>query len=86
MKSRTHPSFWKAYKHLTPSVQKLAKKVFLLWKENPFHPSLYFKCINRAENIWAIRITLGYRALCIFEKETATWFWIGSHKDYERFF
>jgi len=33
-----------------------------------------------------VRITRGYRALGILEGDTVTWFWIGSHKDYERFF
>jgi hypothetical protein len=52
---------------------------------NPFHPSLHFKCINREENVWSVRITRGYRALGILEGDTVTWFWIGSHDEYERF-
>jgi len=54
--------------------------------QNPFHPSLHFKCINAEENIWSVRITLGYRAIGILEDDTVTGFWIGSHDDYERFF
>ena len=49
-------------------------------------PSLHFKCINAEENIWSVRITRGFRAIGILERDTVTWFWIGSHDDYERFF
>ncbi len=54
--------------------------------ENPFHPSLHFKCVNDKENIWSARITRNYRAVGIFEGDAVTWFWIGSHDDYEKFF
>lgn len=29
---------------------------------------------------------MGYRALGILEENTVTWFWIGGHDEYERFF
>lgn len=47
MKSATLASFWKAYAALDETVKRRARKAFLLWAENPFHPSLHFKCINR---------------------------------------
>jgi len=59
---------------------------FQLWAQNPFHPSLRFKCINREENIWSVRITRGYRAVGLLEGDTVTWYWAGQHDDYERFF
>ena len=86
MKSLTLPSFWKAYKGLDPQVRARARKAFRLWEENPFHPSLRFKCINTEEDIWSVRVTLGYRALGVLQDDTVTWFWIGNHDDYERFF
>ncbi len=86
MKSATLPSFWKYYRTLNRNIRVRAKKTYLLWKDNPFHPSLHFKCINSKESIWSVRITKNYRAIGIFEDDTVTWFWIGSHDDYERFF
>lgn len=86
MKSATLPSFWEAYKVLDYKIKRSASKVYQLWKENPFHPSLHFKCINDKENIWSIRVTRNYRAIGIFEGDIVTWFWIGSHDDYEQFF
>jgi mRNA-degrading endonuclease RelE of RelBE toxin-antitoxin system len=86
MKSSTLPSFWTAYKSLDKRIQASARKAYLLWRENPFHPSLHFKCINRDENVWSVRVTRGYRAVGTFDGNTVTWFWIGGHNDYDRFF
>lgn len=86
MKSQTLPSFWDAYNPLPESVKKSARKAFFLWRENPFHPSLHFKCVNQAEKVWSVLVTLGYRALGILYGDTVTWFWIGGHRDYEREF
>jgi len=85
MKSNALPSFWVAYRSLDKVVKRQAKKAYRLWAENPFHPSLRFKCINTEEEVWSVRISRGYRALGIMEGDFVTWFWIGSHKDYERF-
>lgn len=86
MNSATLPSFWNAYRALDEVTRRRAKKAYRLWAQNPFHPSLCFKCINQEEGIWTARITLGCRALGILEGDTITWFWIGGHDDYERFF
>ncbi len=86
MKSATLPSFWAAYALLDEAAQRGARKAYGLWARNPFHPSLDFKCINREEDIWSVRISRGFRAVGIFEGDTVTWFWIGGHDDYERFF
>lgn len=86
MNSLTLPSFWKAYESLENTVRSQAKKTFVLWAENPFHPSLHFKCINAEESIWSVRVTIRYRAVGVVEGDTITWFWIGKHDEYERFF
>lgn len=86
MNSATLPSFWAAYDSLDTSIQRRARKAYELWRENPFHPSLRFKCINTREKIWSVRITHGVRAVGILEEDTVTWFWIGNHDAYERFF
>ena len=86
MKSQTLPSFWEAYHLLPDHVKQSARKSFHLWRQSPFHPSLHFKCINPDERVWSVRLTLGYRALAIVEGDTATWFWAGSHAEYERRF
>jgi hypothetical protein len=86
MKSETLPSFWKAYDSLDETIQQRARNTFALWSGNPFHPSLRFKCINTKESIWSARITRAYRAIGIMDEDTITWFWIGNHDDYEKYF
>jgi hypothetical protein len=41
---------------------------------------------NDEERIWSVRITLSHRAIGILDGDTVTWFWVGSHDDYEKFF
>lgn len=86
MNSATLPSFWAAYTALSQDIRQSARKAYRLWAENPYHPSLQFKCINRQENTWSVRITRGYRAVGTKEGNTVTWFWIGGHDKYEDFF
>ncbi len=86
MKSFILPSFWIEYRKLNDNVRQSARKAYQLWAENSFHPSLHFKCINSDEAIWSVRVTRNYRAVGILEGDTVTWFWIGSHDDYEQFF
>ena len=82
MKSETSREFWRHYSKLDRNSAKAARKAYAIWHENPFHPSLRFKCINAEENIWSVRISRGYRALCVLSGDTAVWFWIGKHDDY----
>ena len=86
MNSATLESFWNEYRKLDRNIKVQVKKSYRLWAENPFHSSLHFKCINQAERIWAVRVSLGYRALGVLDGDTVTWFWIGSHDKYEKFF
>ena len=86
MKSSTVPSFWDSYSRLDKNTKERARKAFLLWAENPFHPSLRFKCVNTQEGTWSVRITRGIRAVGKLREDTVTWFWIGDHDNYEKFF
>jgi len=86
MKSVVLPSFWTTYRSLNEDIKRSTRKAYRLWAQNPFHPSLHFKCINREENIWAARITRGFRTLGVLDGDTITWFWIGGHDAYEKFF
>ena len=46
----TVKSYWKSYKGLPKKIQRDADRKFDLWKKNPFHPSLNFKCVNAEYN------------------------------------
>jgi hypothetical protein len=82
--SRGTPRFWAAYRELPEPVREAARKAYRLFRDNPNHPSLQFKRIHARESIYSVRVTLGYRALALVENDDVTWFWIGSHADYDR--
>lgn len=72
MKSATLPSFWSEYHGLPLEILLAARKADHLWSNNPFHPSLHFKCINRDEDIWSVIITRNYRAIEILQEDIVT--------------
>lgn len=84
MKSLLTEDFIHAFGGLPASVQAQARKSYRLWRANPAHPSLYFKRVHAHEPLYSVRIGLGWRALGLLEEDTITWFWIGSHADYDR--
>ena len=75
-------NFWKAFEALPREEKKKAIEQYQLWLENPFHPSLHFKKVGAA--IWSARTSEAYRALALQKKGDYYWFWIGSHREYEK--
>lgn len=80
----TVKSYLKSYKGLPKKIQRDADRKFDLWKKNPFHPSLNFKCVNTEYNIWSVRVTMDYRALAVRNEKSVIWYWIGDHNKYEQ--
>ena len=83
MKSSTTERFWKCYSGLPIEVRKQAKDAYELFSNNPYYPSLHFKRIHSTRPIFSVRINIDHRAVGILEGNEVTWFWIGSHKEYE---
>jgi len=83
MKSQTTKSFWKHYWVLPPEIRQRARKAYKLWRDNPAHPSLFFKRVKEGQPVYSVRIGLGYRALGLLKADTVTWFWIGTHDEYD---
>ena len=82
MKHFADLNFWEYYYKLPVSIQQLADKNFNLLKQNPNHPSLYFKQIRRH---WSVRVGMHYRALGVMsENGDIVWLWIGTHREYEK--
>ena len=84
MTSRATPRFWAAYRELPRDIREAAQKAYRLFRDDPNHPSLQFKKVHDREPIYSVRVTGGYRVLGALEKDEVTWFWIGSHADYDR--
>ena len=81
MKSLTTPDFWEAYRSLPQNVRDVARKTYALWRINPHHPSLRWKLLM--PGVRSIRIGLQYRALARIRGDTAYWFWIGTHNEFD---
>jgi hypothetical protein len=69
---------------LPPEIRDLARKAYRLFRESPGHPSLHFKKVHDREPVYSVRVTLGYRAVGLLDDDDITWFWIGSHAEYDR--
>jgi hypothetical protein len=84
VRSRATPRFWASYRGLPAEIKDAARKSYRLFRADSRHPSLQFKRIHAREPVYSVRVTLGYRALGIFEGDEVTWFWIGTHTEYDR--
>ena len=56
MKSIATRHFWQLFHAIPPEVQQLASKNFRLWRTDPRHPSLHFRLLQGAEDLYTIRI------------------------------
>ena len=84
MISHTTEKFRKLYSLLPVGIQKQARIAYTQFKQNPYHPSLQFKRVHSSKPIYSVRINIDYRAVGIFEDNEVIWFWIGSHREYEK--
>ena len=84
MKSKATRRFWKLYQELPKSIQRLARKNYLLWRDYPGHPSLDFKKLAGGAGRFSIRVGGHYRALGRKVGDNVEWVWIGSHEDYNK--
>jgi len=47
----------------------------------------FCQCFGRLQTtspLYSVRVGLQYRALGLLENDIQTWFWIGSHAEYDR--
>ena len=84
MRSRVNEDFLSCFFRLPEEIREKARKNYRLWKQDPHHPSLHFKRIHRHEPLYSIRVGIDWRALGMLEGDLVTWFWIGSHSEYDK--
>ena len=75
------PEFWACYRALPAEVQSLADKSFALLRSDSRHPSLRLKKVG---DYYSVRVGLFYRALGVEVKVGVSWFWIGTHAEYDK--
>jgi hypothetical protein len=76
--------FMACFARLPREVQEQARRAYLIWRSNPSHSGLRFKPIQGHEALYSVRVGLGWRSLGQLEGNTITWFWIGSHAEYDQ--
>ncbi len=84
MKSYTTLRFRRLFASLPPQVQRQAKQAYRLFRQNAAHPGLHFNRVFATPPMYSARVGLGYRAVGVVDDDEITWFWIGSHAEYDR--
>lgn len=84
MNSHVTREFRELYAALPESAQRQAREARVRFQADPWHPSLRFKRIRRTTDIYSVRIGANYRAVGQRTADSVTWFWIGTHADYDR--
>jgi mRNA-degrading endonuclease RelE of RelBE toxin-antitoxin system len=84
VKSYVTASFRQNFKQLSKKTQKQAREAYKHFQADPNYPSLRFKKVHPTRPIYSARVGMGHRAVGVLENDEIVWFWIGSHKDYER--
>jgi len=82
VKSSALASFWKCYNQLPEHIRRLADKNFVLFSDNPWHPSLGFK---KKGGVYTAEVGRHFRAVGRERDGDIYWFWIGTHEDYNSF-
>jgi mRNA-degrading endonuclease RelE of RelBE toxin-antitoxin system len=76
--------FKKAAVKLPHEIQTKAAKAFLLFKDNPRHPSLGVKRVQGMPDVWEGRIDIHYRFTFHYEGDACVFRNIGLHEIVER--
>lgn len=84
MKSVVTKSFRALLSNLPIDIQEKADDAYLQFQQNPNHPSLRFKKVHSVLPIYSVRITKNYRAVGQLDGDAVIWFWVGSHREYEK--
>lgn len=73
----------KRLKRLPADVRTRSLKSLELLEADPRYPSLHFKEVAPKEGAWSMRVSQSYRMVGYKEGERITWFWIGTHSEYD---
>jgi len=83
VKSIRTKAYHELFTKLPPDVQKQARKANRLFEENPSHPSLRFKPIDKKKSRYSVKVNESYRVVGRKEGDTIYWYFIGKHSDYD---
>ena len=81
MRHHATPAFWQLFDLLPEGVREQARRAFGQLKDDSRHPSLHFKQVGRFRSV---RVGRRYRALGVEVEDGISWFWIGTHSEYDK--
>ena len=55
-------------------MRRQAREAYRRWHMDPWQHGLQFKRVHATEPIWSVRVSLGWRAVCVRSGDTAVWF------------
>jgi hypothetical protein len=84
--SKTSRLFWSSYAGLPPQIKTQARKAFRHFSKNIHHPALSFKELRGHPEVYSVRVSRDFRAVGRRTDDTIVWFWIGSHKEFDKLF
>jgi Txe/YoeB family toxin of Txe-Axe toxin-antitoxin module len=84
MRSYVLPSFWKRFEALPPDIQRLVRKNYGIWSQDPFHNGLEFKKLWNHKPFWSARCGIDHRVVGYMKDGAIYWFFVGTHADYDR--
>lgn len=84
MKSETTRQFRRLFSSLPRHIQRQARQAYRLFRQAANHPGLHFKRVFADPPMYSARVGIGYRAVGVLDGGAITWFWIGSHANYDR--
>jgi hypothetical protein len=84
---RVNEDFKACFAALPEEIRRAAKQAFEDWKLDHYKRTLEFKQIQ--DELWSVRIGPNYRALGLRYddengEESISWYWIGSHAEYNK--
>lgn len=82
--SEINLDFLRRYWALPKRVQGRAREQYRLWRRDPSHPGLQFKRVSPSLPLWSVRVDRNHRAAGVYEGGLITWFFIGTHAEYDR--
>ncbi|MBI3337103.1 MAG: type II toxin-antitoxin system RelE/ParE family toxin [Candidatus Staskawiczbacteria bacterium] len=79
-----HPQFRKSFFDLSKEIQKVAKIKIILFKNNPFTPSLKtHKLFGKLKKHWSFTVKGQYRIIFVFNDNNVIFLDIGPHDIYK---
>ena len=69
---------------LPADARRQAWAAYRQFLSDPSHRGLQFKRVAGLPDVYSARVGLHYRALGVRHGDEVTWFWIGTHAEYDQ--